>query len=348
MTQDGLQQLVETVQYNCNVSDARHGADYPLCTYLMKMREYYRWEMGIPYGAPLPRAQIAEWLQTREQLWEALEGAAYRTLNIDGVSFDPFATEAINRGLRHRGLVYSAGLGNQGTPHFFIGHLESHTRLDVFEVAVSSLEYARDLTAPPAMTLGDQIFLRRESLRRMLWERLEGWRWSRPDNALRRAFCCYDFESDLNSALDAMAEVELETLRLHEAGEHQAAALLGTAWDEMLSDLLRTPAEVRVRAVRDHLADCLTTLPVLIESTNPAPLHFYLGNLTPLRKEIFPGLEAAYRHWLAGDQGAALRAVVAQGRSYWLALAERVLKVHRLGPAGAADRIRNLVEGARL
>jgi DNA topoisomerase IA len=54
------------------------------------------------------------------------------------------------------------------------------------------------------MTLGASIFLRRESLRRLLWEKLESWRWSRPDNALGRAFACYDFEGDLEESLDAV------------------------------------------------------------------------------------------------------------------------------------------------
>ncbi len=348
LTRDSLQGLVGTVQHNCNVSDARHGADFPLCTYLMKMREYFRWEKGLPFGAPLPREEIGEWLQAREELWETLEEAPFRPLKLDRVDFDPFAAEAINQVLRPRGLVYSAGLGNLGKPHFFLGNLESHSRVGAFEVAVSALEHARDLTAPPAMTLGDRIFLRRESLRRMLWERLEGWRWSRPDNALGRAFSCYDFENDLDAALEAMAEVELDTLRLHEVGEHRAGVLLGRAWEEMLLHLLHTPAERMVRAVRDHLADCLTTLPELIEGDNPAPLHFYLGNLTPLRKELFPGLEAAYQRWLQGDRGRALRALAARGGVHWLGLAERALATYRQEPRAAAERIRALVEGARL
>lgn len=43
-----LNVLAGAVQYNCHISDARHGADYSLCIYLMKMREYYRWEQRLP------------------------------------------------------------------------------------------------------------------------------------------------------------------------------------------------------------------------------------------------------------------------------------------------------------
>jgi hypothetical protein len=293
MTDPALQSLAETVQHNCNISDARHGADYSLCVYLMKMREYYRWEKHLPYGASLERDQVGNWLAAREQLWEELEGEELKRLPIGGETFDPFDTDAINARLAAQGLVYSAGLGGRAKPHFFLGDLECEERDGICAVYVSADEHARDLTAPPAMTLGQTIFLRRESLRRMLWEKLESWRWSRPDNALGRAFACYGFERDLDDALDEMTDHEIRGAFLHEQGEYAAEERLGDDWNRMLLDLSQTPAEIMARAVRDHLADCLVTLPALAEATDPALLHFYVGNLTAMRKEVFPGLLAA-------------------------------------------------------
>lgn len=348
MNEGSLKHLTETVQYNCHVSDARHATDYPLCTYLMKMREYYRWERAIPLGAPLPRGEVADWLQARERLWEDLDEAELRPLDIDGVIFDPFDAGAVNEDLLPRGLVYSGGIGNGGKAHFLLGRLERCEQVGEYRVAVVSSEYARELAAPPAMIRGQQIILRRESLRRLLWEKLEGWRWSRPANALGRAFAYYDFESDLVVALNAMTGVEIETLRLHEVGEHQAGILLGDRWEEMLFALLRTPAELMLRAVRDHLADCLSTLPALIERDNPASLHFYFGNLTPLRKDLFPALEAAYHPWAKAGERASLLASVSRGRLHWLETAERALGEYQRQPEGAAGRIRALIEGVRL
>ena len=160
-------------------------------------------------------------------------------------------------------------------------------------------EYARDLTAPPAMTCGDAIFLRRDSLRRLLWEKLESWRWNRPDNALGRAFACYDFEGDLHAALDAMTDQEIQAVLWHEQGEYQVGCRYGEAWNRMLLDLIQTPAEIMARAVRDHLADCLVTLPALAEAGDAPSLHFYLGNLNAMRRTLFPALETAYADWLA-------------------------------------------------
>lgn len=338
-----IQDLARAVQHNCHISDARHGADYSLCVYLMKMREYYRWEMGLPYGAVLQKDAVGDWLQAREQLWEALEDAELQPIAIDGEAFDPFDAEAINQRLEPDGLIYSGGLGSRAKPHFFLGRLEQHQRQGAYSVFVVANEYARDLTAPPAMTLGNQIFLRRESLRRMLWEKLESWRWARPDNALGRAFARYDFEHDLDRALDAMTEREIAAVLLHEQGEHEAGLRLGEDWERMLMDLTHTPAEIMARAVRDHLADCLSTLPALIDAGDAAPLHFYMGNLTHMRKEIFPGLERAYADWVALGDTAALAEVAAAGRTHWERVALAMIDLHRADSAQAASDIQRLV-----
>jgi len=352
MNPQQLNVLASSVQHNCHITDARHGADYSLCVYLMKMREYYRWEMRLPYGAVLEKDAVGNWLAAREQLWSELEEAELKPLTIDGVSYDPFEADAINARLASEGLVYSSGLGNRAKPHFFLGDLERHTDDDGCSVYVAAGEYARDLAAPPAMSLGRSIFLRRESLRRMLWEKLESWRWSRPDNALGRAFSCYDFDDDLEASLDAMTDREIDNALLHEQGEVRAGRCLGDPeWNAMLLDLAQTPAELMARAVRDHLADCLVTLPRLNQSSAPehaAALHFYVGNLTNMRKAIFPSLAEAYEDWRRDGEHGRLDAVAAAGRDHWERLGHDMLRLHRQFGADAAGPIRELVDRGHL
>lgn len=348
MPDPAVSDLAETVQYNCHVSDARHGADDSLCVYLMKMREYFRWEKHLPYGAFLRREQVGEWLQAREQLWEELERAEMRPIEIDGTQYDPFDAEAINSRLAPRGLVYSGGLGNRAKPHFVLGKLERWQSSEGYSVFVVSSEYARDLTAPPAMTLGRTIVVRRESLRRLIWEKLESWRWNRPDNALGRAFACYDFEDRLEASLDAMTEREMKTLLLHEQGECAAALRLGEDWNPMLLALAGTPAELMARAVRDHLADCLVTLPALADAPEAASLHFYIGNLNNMRKDLFPALLAAYSDWLERGDETAFARLAERGRVHWARVGERMLEIYRTAPANAPGAIRELVASARL
>jgi len=343
-----LQDLSARVQHNCHISDARHGGDYQMCTFLMKMREYFRWEKGLPYGERLSKDDVGNWLAQRELLWNRLEGEEYLPLEIGGECFEPFEADAVNARLRPYGLVYSAGLGSHAKPHFFLGRLERRQEPGCCAVLVSDREYARDLGAPPAMTQGDTIYIRRESLRRMLWEKLESWRWTRPDNALGRAFGCYDFEGDLEAALDAMTETEIEAVLLHETGEHQAGQQLGEGWNAMLLDLAGSAAELMARAVRDHLADCLVTLPALARRGEPASLHFYLGNLSHMRQTLFPGLERAYEQWLESGATEPLQVVARRGRSHWSALARRMVAVHAGAGGDAAGEIEEMVKAHSL
>jgi len=43
--------------------------------------------------------------------------------------------------------------------------------------------------------------------------------------------------------------------------------------------LSASKAELYVRAARDHLADCLVTLPALLEREDHAALHYYFAYL---------------------------------------------------------------------
>jgi hypothetical protein len=125
-----------------------------------------------------------------------------------------------------------------------------------------------------------------------------------------------------------MAAAETETLILHELGELAAARELSPAWEEMLAGFTRRPAELFARAVRDHLADCTTTLPALLERNAEASLHFWFAGLDGLRRELFPRAIDAYEGWRQGDRGRALRAAVVMGAEHWRGVCARTLALH--------------------
>ncbi len=344
-----MQSLIEAVQHNCDIVDARHAADYGMCTYLLKMRELYRWQQGLAFGAPLGRDDVGDWLTAREERLEGLENADFRDLPVDGGVVDPFDAEAVNSVLRSMGLVYSAGLVNGARPHFFLGELEAENRADDgFVLRVSGRELARCLNAPPAMTRGATIFLRRESLRRYLWEKYESWLWNRTAGAMARAVDCYPFDTALDDALDRMTEAEMGVVEAHERGEYDAGLALGEDWEHMLLDLSMTPAELMARAVRDHLADCLHTLPLLLEDGREPSLHLFIANLGAMRKQLFPSVDAAYQAWLDHGDRAQLRALVELGRGHWHDLARRMLALHAQHGVHAAAPIAAEVESACL
>lgn len=339
-----LHTLTAQVQHNCDISDARHARNYSLCIYLLKMREYYRWEMGYGYDERLPEKQLGDWLMERERLWGELEHQDYQPIALHSTPFAPFEPDVLNDRLLPQGLVYSGGYGGLSKPHFFLADLHQVEQRHQRRILVTGKEYARDLTAPPAMTLNGEVYVRRESLRRMLWEKIEEWRWRRQDNAMARTLAFYPVDSALESALDAMTATETEAAILHELGEIEAGVLFGAAWEQMLTALWHTRAELVARAVRDHLADCLVTLPTLLAEERAASLHFYFANLGGMRQALFPTLQAAYRQWIEQGGLAPLQEAVNRGQTHWQQAGTRLLQAYGGHDDGAAERLDTLLD----
>jgi len=157
---DNLPALIETVQKNCTIADARHARDMTMCTFLLEMREYYRWEMEIPYGARLPKDELGDWLNARESLWDTVEAEDFAPLPLSETGVDPFDADDANRTLVPQGLVYSSGLGQFRKPHFVLAELRHAEVREGVQVLVAGCEYARDLIAPPAAMRDGAIFLR--------------------------------------------------------------------------------------------------------------------------------------------------------------------------------------------
>jgi hypothetical protein len=339
-----LPQLARAVQHNCNISDARHAGDYGLCTFLLKMREYYRWENALPFSRALPKDALGDWLSTREQHWSAIEDQAFQPLPLAGDAVDPLAAERINQALLPQALVYSAGYGRLQKPVFFLGELLRVEERAGCTILISSREHARELAAPPAMLQGRTIFVRLESVRRYLWEKIEEWRWRQQDKRMARALASYDFAADGEAALQRMADNELETMILHELGEAMAGELLGEGWAEMISSVARPRSELVARAVRDLLADCLSTLPALLQRENLPALHFHFASYDAPRRQLFPQALEAYETFVNTGARDRLWRAVHEGKDRWLAQARALIVLEPAAREAALSAL--LEEGA--
>ncbi|MBI1425178.1 MAG: hypothetical protein GC149_17150 [Gammaproteobacteria bacterium] len=342
-----LQTLKQTVQKNCHIADANSAGNYTLCVYLLKMREFYRWENGYNFGDNIPREEVGNWLREREALWEDLQDADYEKIPLNDQVFDPFDSHSINQTLQDQHLVYSAGLGHDNAAHFFLGVLERRERHNDFEIIVVADEYARDLTAPPAMSQGKTIYIRREAFYRLMWEKYEQWLWNRPENAMGRALAFYPFETDLDDALEQLTQNELNAAVLHEIGEAMAHTVLGDAWEDLLITLPHSKLALMLRAIRDHYADTLSTLPALLEQENAASIHFYFGNLTNMRKDLFPSLMMAYQHWHEQGDLNALRKLARAGKDHWESVCRGVLEIAQTSPENLHARLTDFIESNR-
>ena len=112
----------------------------------------------------------------------------------------------------------------------------------------------------------------------------------------------------------------------------------------MLASLPRSKAEIMIRAVRDHLADSLTTLPGLVSNGKDASLHFYFANLTNMRKHLSPALTQAYETWVTRGGRDAIEELVPMSETHWFELAKQMLDIYRNNPDDFANRLQILVE----
>jgi len=324
-----MKQLSDLVQQNCHISDAQYAGNYTLCIYLLKMREFYRWEYELPFTKKLGKEDIGQWLIEREALWDDIDENELSNIQINNQDYDLYDSAGINQQLNQQNLVYSGGYGLYGKPVFFLAELLQKETLDDYTLYISGKELARDLAAPPGMAQDKTIYIRRESLRRFIWEKYEESLWHTQENPLSRALSCYDFKNDTDTALERMTDNEVDTVLQHEIGEIKAGRILGDIWEDMLLDLPRSQAEIMARAIRDNIADMQSTIPKLIENNEPAQIHFYFSNISSMRKMIFPSLPEAYKSWLKSHNTDAFKKLINQAEDHWINMAQQMIALYK-------------------
>lgn len=352
MTPAERERLTEVVQANCDIADARSAAEMTLCVYLLQMREFYRWARGLPFEAVLARAEVGEWIAARERRWAEVEDRPFAALPLPGGGeADPFDVAAVEAAVRPAGLVYGAGRLGPGRALFFLAEAHGRSERDGLPVVVAGRELARGLLAPPAALQGAgaaaQIVVRRDALARWGFEKYEAFTLRRqPGSAFAEVARAWAFETQgFSAALPGWLDEQQETMVLHEIGEHRVGERLGPDWAAMREQLPTRRGDLAARALRDQLADLGTTLPALLERGASAALHFWFANYEGLRAQLFPGLQDAYRHWVRGDGGRALRAACAVGTAHFEAVAARALERHRAGGAGAGATVEAFLTG---
>lgn len=340
---EAVARLVDAVQTNCHIADARHAGELTLCIYLLQMRELYRWEHGLPFRAALERPKVGAWIAEREALWSQLETRPFVPVPCgpDSASLDPFDVTSINEQLRPAGLIYGAGLGETDRSLFFLAESHARTLRDGVAVHVAGRELARCLIAPPAVlgSAGPEatIVVRRESLARWCWEKFEAFSLrASPGGAFQAVVSSYGLDQDFEAALPRWLEEQCEVSVLHELGEYRAGQWLGPQWGALRLALPSRRIDLYARAVRDHLADLLVTLPTLLERNAAASIHAWFANYDGVRELLYPGLVEGYGRWRGGDGGLALGRACQRGLKHFEGLARAVLALHsRLGDAAA-------------
>ena len=137
--------FAETIQHNCDISDARDNGIYSICTLVLKLRNLYKWENHIaPWDEPEPQ-EILDWIASREEYWATIEKNSFLPLPVDGHSIDPFQIAAVNTYLHAPGLVYGAGYGRSMKSIFFLAELVEKKTVEGCPVMILDKEIAKEL-----------------------------------------------------------------------------------------------------------------------------------------------------------------------------------------------------------
>lgn len=338
-----LAEVQKVVQYNCDLVDAQYAQNYGLCVYLLKMREYYRWRNNVLLSSELVNEEVHEWIADMEEHWDQILGQPYKGFSSDSRAYEPFETNGINESLNLEGYVYSGGYGPAGIPLFFLAKLESQDQQNGFNILISSDELARGMFGSPGMLLDKTIYVRREALRYLLIGKFDEWLFQKRDNTMKKALSYYDLESNFDVALEEMTDKEIKTLILHEIGEGLAKKSLGDNWEKMLADFAYTRTEIIIRAIRDLAADCLSTLPTLVNEERSSSIHFYFANYSDMRKQLAPNLYRAYKKWSASADPTQLLSAIEKGKSFWIDIGNEILEIYLSEGKSAGKKIEQMV-----
>ena len=325
-----LTTLCEDVQFNCAVSDARYARDYSLCIYLLRMREFYRWRFDIPLLQRLDTATVGDWISEMEMHWDDIEECTFKPVVINGVTHDPFESDAINQQLQSSGLIYSAGYGRLGQPHFVLAELNHQNSVASLHTYECGKELARDSITLPAMTQNQSVYIRHDSIKRHIWQMVDEWSLKKPIGPLARVVDHYQLSDSSNA--DAKLEKavsELSPLYLkHEHGEVAAGVLLGDRYQQLLLKIAGSRDEFYLRAVRDLIADSLKTWPYILTRGNEIELDFWLASAVGARLQLLKASGLASLLQDDSTQGSRLdrlSAALESEQQRWCSLAEYLL-----------------------
>ena len=287
-----ISNLKLTVQNNCAISDARFSREYSLCIYLLRLREFYRWKNEIPFGDPINQQALGDWVSETEAHWDTIEESEYQPLPIGENRYDPFDTSNINNHLQSSGLIYSAGLGRLGQPHFVLARQVSKSVTSQHTCIECDEELARDTITLPAMAQNKTIYIRHESFRQLIWQMIDEWNLHKSPGPMARLVEHYGIYKNgrLTDTIGAASRELSNLLVHHETGEIAAGDILGPGFSEMTCAFHGKPGEMQIRAVRDLLADSLSTWPMIVSNDHQQSIpyvDFWLTSLNGYREKIF-------------------------------------------------------------
>lgn len=303
--------LLQTIKHNCDISDARDNGIYSICTLVLKLRNFYKWEHGLePWHEP-DSPVLLDWIAAKEEYWETINSESFLPITIHDENIDPFLLPVINKFLAADNHVYGAGYGRSMKAIFFMAEILEKRLVENCPTFVLGKEKARELSSPFAMLQDGVIYIRKEPMRFFFWDQIQE---INPSCrvAMQQALGAYGLMRDgcnlhrdkLIAVFDEIVENELDIFIYHEVGESQENVLNSTVLKNIIAAYPASALELLARAVKDILADTHPKglLSHIIMKEKKSSLGFYMSFLDGMRKLLCPELNAASKgFWNDGD-----------------------------------------------
>ena len=324
--------LIETIRYNCDISDARDNGIYSICMLVLKLRNLYKWEHGIePWQEP-ESGELLDWIEKKENYWETIAENSYLPLVVKGEEEDPYELHEINSLLEEEGLLYGAGYGRSLKSIFFLGEIIRQESAEGCPVVILGKEKARELSSPFAMLQDKTILIRRDPLRFFFWDHIQEIRSSCKASlnlALDRYGILKEGQLDQDAfrdRLDMIVDGEIPIFIYHEVGEFIQHTFDSKTLKKIISTFPDSAIEFVSRAVKDVLADTHPEgmVSFIIREQRDASLGFYVGFLAGLRRVLSTEIIDAFDSFLKDKDWSQVEQARITCRDNNLKLAEKI------------------------
>jgi hypothetical protein len=294
-----LEQFIQKIQGNCDISDASGAGIFSICGMALRLRDLNKWEKGFNPWEENNSAELVDWIDHKEQLWEKIEGTAFTPLPLFEKEYDPFDTEAINRILSPLNLFYGAGYAHYLKPTFFLAQIKETRFLAGIPIVILEKELLRDLLTIPALNQDGSILIRRDAAGFFLWDQMvylkkSGQRFLH--FALKQCGLPDTRIESRKTYFESILSVQEQTYIHHEIGEMKDTVFDHQIFREIVAEFPHTPIELLARTVKDLLADTAArgTLEHIISTKNAAGLGFYAAFQDGLFLPLFPQLRQSF------------------------------------------------------
>lgn len=342
--------IIDDIQHNCNISDARDHGVFSMCTMVLKLRNLYKWEHGMePWQEP-ETADLLDWIEAKENYWKTIEKEPYRHLGINGCNYLPDDSDEINTSLRDKQLVYGAGYGRSMKAVFFLAEKIEQRTVAGCPVLILGKERAKEMASPFAMAQDGVVFVRKESLRFFLWDQIQELR-SSCRNAFRHALGMYGLLQDgqlsqqkLKDTLDTIVDGEMDLFIYHEVGELLQTTLDSSTLQTIIGRFPGSVYEHVCRSIKDILADTHPegVLGHLIREKRETSLSLYVGFLDGLRKELFPEIFDALQQFYKDRDWQGIEQARSVCRDNSLRYAEKIKAIAQKSEHVSDEHVREL------